>query len=279
VIRALRLAALGLVTLTAAVAAQTPPFEPQLIFSIGAGLAAGGGELWSLPQQGVRVVGGPTGNEIDTLGLARWLVPGPAATLAATYHRSPHWGLTAEGGYFAVESEQRCSPPAAGYTPDSENKNEQACTRGNGTQRSTSIVGFQVGLAYRGSLSARIMPYARASAGIGFLADSYVRTDGAIQAPLACNTSTGVCQWPLIEAERTAETTWIASLAVGAALDIGTGYRFRFEARDLIASLQVPASPANPATGFAPVGSTVRHIPVFTAGIDVILERRRGRRY
>jgi hypothetical protein len=226
----------------------------------------------------VLVVGSPTG-DIDTLGLARYLVPGPVAMLSATYHRSAHLGFIAEAGYFGLPSEQRCTPPAGGFKPDSEAKNLQACTRGNGDHRPTSIVGFQAGLVYRGSPSARIVPYARASAGVGFLADSWVRTDGSIQAPQACAQTSGVCQWPLIEGEYTAETTWIASLAVGASMALGTGYRFRFEARDLIASLQMPTGPANPANGLAPVGSAVRHIPVFTAGIDVILERRRGRRY
>jgi hypothetical protein len=261
---------------TAAAQVQAP-FEPQLIFSIGGGLAAGGGELWSLPQQGVLVVGSPAG-DIDTLGLARYLVPGPVATLSATYHRSAHLGFIAEAGYFAIASEQRCTAPAGGFKPDSEDKNEQACTRGNGDHRPTSIVGFQLGIAYRGSPGASVSPYARASAGIGFLADSYIRTDGAIQAPQACG-SAGVCQWPLIEAQHTAETTWIVSLAAGAAVTLGTGYRFRFEARDLIAALQVPAGTANPANGLAPVGTAVRHIPVFTFGLDVVLERRRGRRY
>jgi len=275
--RALACSILGLAVLAAPANAQSAS-EPQLVFSIGAGLSAAGGQLWELPQQGVVVVGG-NGGEIDTLGLERWLVPGPVATLSATYHRSPHFGLTAEGGYFGIASEQRCTGPANGYKTDSENKNEQACVRGNGLNVPTSAVGFQVGFVVRGSQTARLMPFARITAGVGFLANSYVLTDGAIQAPQACSQTGGICQWPLVTAEHTAETTWLATLAAGASVEIGSGYRFRFEARDLIAALQVPTGPANPSTGLAPVGTTVKHMPVFTAGLDVVLERRRGRRY
>jgi hypothetical protein len=275
--RALPLSVLGLAVLAATATAQSAS-EPQLVFSIGAGLAAGSGQLWELPQQGVAVVGG-VGGEIDTLGLERWLTPGAVATLSATYYRSPHFGFMAEGGYFGIASEQRCSPPAGGYKADSENKNEQACARGNGLSVPTSVVGFQVGFVVRGSQASRFMPYARATAGIGFLANSYVRTDGAIEAPQACSATGGICQWPLIEAEHTAETTWIASLAAGVAVPVGSGYRFRFEVRDLISALQVPTGTASPANGLAPVGTEIRHVPVFTAGLDVVLERRRGRRY
>jgi hypothetical protein len=275
--RAQLLAVLALAGLATTATAQSST-EPQLVFSIGAGLVAGGGQLWELPAQPVMVVGG-VGGEIDTLGLERWLRPGPVATLSATYHGSEHFGLMAEAGYFGIASEQRCSPPASGYKLDSEDKNEQACTRGNGLHVATSLVGFQLGFTYRGSMAARFTPYARATAGIGFLANSFVRTDGAIQAPQACVDPSGVCQWTLIDGESTAETTWIASLAAGVSMALGTGYRLRFEARDLIASLQVPTEPANPANGLAPVGTSVRHIPVFTAGLDVLLERRRGRRY
>lgn len=275
--RALPLAVLTLAVLAGRAGAQSAS-EPQLVFSISAGLSAPNSQLWELPQQGVLVVGG-NGGEIDTLGLARWLAPGPVAMLSATYHRSPHFGITAEGGYFALASEQRCSGPANGYKADSENKNEQACVRGNGLHVPTSVVAFQVGFVVRGAPDKRFVPYARATAGIGFLANSFVRTDGAIEAPMACADQGGVCQWPLLEAEHTAETTWIASLAVGTSIPIGQGYRFRFEVRDLISALQVPTAPANPANGLAPVGTSVRHMPVFTAGLDVHLERRRGRRY
>lgn len=275
--RALPLALLGLGLAAAGARAQSPS-EPQLVFSISAGLAAGGGKLWDLPQQGVTVVGSPTG-AIDTVGLERWLVPGPVATLSAQYHRSPHLGLVVEAGYFGLASEQRCEAPPHGYAPDSENKNEQACIRGNGLNVPTSAVSFQAGVVLRGSQTARLKPYVRALAGISFLANSYVRTDGAIEAPMACAETGGICQWPLVEAEHTSETTWAATLAAGTTIAIGTGYHFRFEVRDLVTALQVPTAPAHPSNGLAPVGSVVRHIPVFTAGIDVILERRRGRRY
>lgn len=273
--RALTLALLGLSGLAVSAAAQSRQ-DPQLIFSIGAGLAAGSGELWSLSEQGVTVVGG-TG--FDTLGLARWMRPGVVAALSATYHRSRHLGLTAEAGYFGIATEERCTPPAGGYKTDSENKNAQACSSAQGNHVPTSVVGFQVGFTYRFSAGGRYEPYVRASGGMGFLANSFVRTDGGIRAPLACSQTGGVCQWPLMEGESTSEQAIIGTLAVGSSVTFAPGYRFRFEVRDLIVSLPLPSGPANPATGIAPVGSTMKHIPVFTAGLDVVLERRRGRRY
>ncbi len=274
VLRALRLALLALAC-TAATAVAQSGAEPQLIFSIGMGLAAGGGELWSLPRQGVLVVGG---TEMDTLGLGRQMRPGLSATLGATYHRSPNLGFTAEGGYFGLGTEERCTPPAGGFKPDAETKNQQACASAQGDHVETSLVGFQVGIAYRFVHGGRFEPYVRASGGVGFLANSFIRTDGVITAPTACQTG-GACTWPLLEGASTTETSVIATLAAGASIALAPGYRLRFEARDFMASLPVPSATANPANGLAPVGSRMKHMPVFTLGLDVVLERRRGRRY
>ena len=88
-----------------------------------------------------------------------------------------------------------------------------------------------------------------------------------------------MCSIVFADGESTPEFTFLGSLAAGALLELSPGYRFRFEVRDLVAQLPMPSAPADPITTLAPVGHTIRHIPVFTAGLDVVLQRRRGRRY
>ena len=271
--RSVRLAALAIACATSAVTAQSPE-EPQLLFSIAGGIAAGGGSLWSLPQQPVQVLGS---TEQDTLGVGRYLRPAVALTLGATYYRSQHLGLTAEAGYFGVASESRCIPPSA-WKADAENKNQLTCTQIQGAHVPTSLVGFQVGLSYRFSPGRKVQPYARLAAGVGLLANSFVRTDAAI--PFSnCSLTGNVCTMVFVDGESTPEFALLASLAAGATIEISSGYRFRFEARDLIVDLPVPAGNASPGNALAPVERSLRHIPVFTAGLDVVLERRRGRRY
>jgi hypothetical protein len=275
VFRASCLALLGLTTFAAGTTAQVAR-EPQLILSIGGGIAAGRGELWGVPRQPLGVAGS---SSQDTVGVARRLRPGLTATLAATYHRSGRLGYTAEAGYFGVATEMRCTPPANGYVADTEQKNEQACANAQGSHMPTSLVGFQGGLAYKLRDTGRILPYVRASAGIGFLANPFVRTEAIITAPSTCPTSSGQCWWRLLDDDKDYSLTWVSTIAAGTSIIVAPGYRFRFEARDLITSLPTASGSGDPVSRVAPVGSTVKHVLVFTAGMDVVLERRRGRRY
>ena len=262
-------AALALVC-TAGPGAAQEPFEPELSFTIGVGMVAGSGHLWSLPKQATLA---PSG--FDTVGIARVLRPGLAAALGAVYQTSPHLGIFGEIGYFGTASEMRCTPPAAGWQPDVEQKNEQGCAGAQGQHVETSVVGFQGGLLYRFASGGRVQPYARASAGLGLLGSSFIRTSALVQYA-SCTT---VCEIVFAEGESTPDLAFLGSLAVGASLEMSPGYRFRFEARDLIVQLPVPTAPADPFTVLAPVGLTLRHIPVFTVGLDVVFQRRRGRRY
>jgi len=270
----------ALAMLLAGRAAAQSSSDPQLTFSITAGITSSGGELWTLPKQPLYVIGTSNPPEFDTLKVARYLRPGIAATLSATYMRSPHLGFTGEVGYFDIESEQRCDSTAT-YQPDpaAENKNAQACSNAQGAHVPTSVFGIQFGAAWRFTTETHVQPYIRASAGVGFLSNSFVLTSANVLAPTTCAATNSICTVVMVDGESTPELGFLATLAAGASLTISPGYRFRFEARDLIVELPAPSRPANPSTALAPVGTVLRHIPVFTVGLDVVLERRRGRRY
>ena len=83
------------------------------------------------------------------------------------------------------------------------------------------------------------------------------------------------------------ELTWMVSLGAGAMLPLSPGYQLRLEARDLIVALPYPTGPATDTGSVAnasalpqpPIGVKVRHVPTLMLGLDVVLERRRGRRY
>jgi hypothetical protein len=68
-------------------------------------------------------------------------------------------------------------------------------------------------------------------------------------------------------------------LAAGFSFAAGRGYRFRLEARDNSAQLPVPAGPSDPLTGSFPRGSVGKHLFSVVVGFDVLLEKKRGRRY
>jgi hypothetical protein len=247
--------------------------EPQLVFTIYGGLSAASA-LWSAP----RIVGAPGGPPPpqDTLRLERWLRPGLIAGLAAAYYRSPHFGWTLDIGYFGLGTEQRCLGPAT-YKDTVET--QQVCTSANGEHMATGAVGFLVGATYRFAPASAVQPFVRATAGLGLLDGNFIQTTGSafLSSPAGCQTG---CYVGLLNDTTSRAVTWIANLATGLSVQLSPGYRVRFEARDLIASLPVVRA-RDPllSADRPPTAWTVRHIPSFLFGLDLVLERRHPRRY
>lgn len=272
----------GVVAALAATISAAPSFAqtaeaPNFILSISGGVTANG-DLWSIPRQLVFASPPGGGGGYDTMRLGRALRSGIVGTVQATLHRSPHLGYVAEIGYYGVGSEGRCAMIGPSNL-DGEQKNERACASVQGASYRTSVVGFQGGLTYRLMPRGPVSPYARATAGLGALGNSYIETSGVVVAPTTC----GACDWTLLFENKRKTLTWVATLAAGIIWRAGEGYQVRFEARDLIVSLPVVtdstgAGGPNPFPT-ARTGMATRHVFVFTAGLDVVLERRHRRRY
>jgi hypothetical protein len=67
--------------------------------------------------------------------------------------------------------------------------------------------------------------------------------------------------------------------AAGFSFTAGRGYRIRLEARDNYVRLPIPTSPSDPVTGAYTKGSVGKHLFSIVLGFDVLLEKKRGRRY
>jgi hypothetical protein len=256
--------------------AQTSPQEPHLVFSISAGMSSGG-DLWTLPDHPQPVVGGTLANQ-DTMTIGRVMRPGIVAGLAASYYTSPRFGWTAEVTYFGIASEQRCAGPAT-YQPEADNINQQACDRAQGLHIATSVVGFLGGATYRFFPDSRVEPFVRVVGGLGLLGNSYIQTNGIIRST-QCQTVDDFCTLTLVKEEQESQFTFVAALSAGFSFTLSPGYKVRFEGRDVITSLPVTTGngqSSDPA--IVTTGRVIKHVAVFTLGIDVILERRHTRRY
>ena len=253
------------------VRAQSPE-EPTLAFTISAGLSTGG-DLWQINKQVLRA---PSGAQ-DTATVGRRLRPGITAALGVTYYRSPHFGLNAEIAYYGLGTEQSCSGPAT----FSDGFNQEVCTGANGTHVSSSVVAFQGGGVWNLGSPERTTPYVRTDIGLGYLENTFVETEALIADP-QCNTVDNTCIVKIITERNPKTFTWTVSLAAGLAFPVGTGYRFRMEARDLITALPVIDQPALIGVNAQPVSAShmrVKSIPIITFGLDVLLERSHPRRY
>lgn len=248
--------------------------QPNLHFSISGGYTTGG-PLWTLDKQAVAA----PNNQLDSVALARRLRPGFSAVLSATLFQSPHVGYGLEVGLFALGSESRCAPLDS-FRTDAQRLNEQTCGSIQGRHIPTSVVAFQAGLTYRVGADGAAQPYLRAAGGFAILGNSFIQTAGELVATSPSSCQTGCLRFVLDAADRK-EFVWTATLAAGVALPMGPGYRFRAEIRDAIMSLPVVTGPADPRSSVpvAETSTSVRHVPALTIGLDVVLERRRTRRY
>jgi hypothetical protein len=68
-------------------------------------------------------------------------------------------------------------------------------------------------------------------------------------------------------------------LGVGATVVLGRGYHLRAEVRDNIVGVVRVAGPASALGAIPPHETTYKHLFGILIGLDVILERQRGRRY
>lgn len=242
---------------------------------IAAGLTAGR-DLWSVPAQPAYVAGTQPAL-FDTMAVARTLVPGLVVTVALSYARWSRTAIDIEGGYFGAASRQHCVPVAP-FAAEAERFNEQVCTSANGRRVATAIAGLLVGATHRWT-AGRAQLLVRASVGAGQTINSFVTTEGDVVSSRCGNGVTSACTVALYETDEHSVFTPLAALGAGLALRVGRASRLRFEVRDLVANLPVVEG-AQPLTQpFVSRSHTLTHVPLVSAGYEVVVDSHYQRRY
>jgi len=261
--------------LAAPLAAQTPD-QPNLTLTLFAG-AVTGHDLWSVARQPLCVLtgSGPSfpcdTTSYDTLTFKRSINSSIIAGASATYFAGPHLGIQGEVYYLGLPFEDSCTPVAP-YRPDTDNKNQQLCDNIARAAPSVGAIAIFGGVILRASGMHTFSPYIRADGGAVLYSGGTLQVSGNFQQ------GNNIYSRTVIE-DDTPKTTSV-SLQVGAGMTarVTPGYQFRFEVRDAIVPLRVVTGPAN-ALGQVPSTTRTYHHLALTLGLDVVLERKRGRRY
>ena len=116
-------------------------------------------------------------------------------------------------------------------------------------------------------------PYARANAGLVFSSQSSIRTIGHFPSP------EGQVDLIVYDDDHDSRVEPAFALGAGFTAAIAKGYQLRWEVRDNITGVQKVTSAAPEARTIPPHELVFKHLFSFTIGFDVVLERRRGRRY
>ncbi len=246
--------------------------EPTLILTLFGG-ASRGHRLWHIDRQPLCTLN--TCNnatpDYDTLELTRDISTGIVLGASGTYFRSPHVGIEAELYYLTLPFGDSCR--GIYYNPDSVAVDQQVCLNVDAAKLSTSAISLYGGLVFRALPGAAISLYVRAGLGVVTYSGGTTELSGPFEDVNRTVRSRAIIEDP---DPRTAAPSFKA--AIGFTTRIGSGYQFRLEVQDAIVTLDRVVGSANRLAA-APTASHSYHRLLLTMGLDVVLEKKRGRRY
>lgn len=254
-----------LATLGMPLAAQATRDRPTLIFTI-SGARLNGVSLWTVADQPVVDLSTGGAGLVDHFAVNRSIKSAFGAGFSATYFRNRHLGLTAEAFLLGLGYEDSCSL----QQPSQSTLNVLRCASIDADERSAAAVVTSLGATYRIASDEFISPFARVS--VGALINN--------QSPLQLIGRAGDAELIIYSDENNGTRVRPAiELGVGTTIAVGKGYQIRWEIRDNIVGIQRVTGPVAVRGDVPPHETAYKHIFSLNVGLDVILERQRGRRY
>jgi len=245
--------------------AQATGDQSSLVFTISLG-AASGSRLWSSSPQAVQFANPP-----DTFALSRRIRSTLAVGFGGAYFPGENVGFTVEGFLIGLGFENSCRHLFSSGAGEM----AEACQSIQSSGGAATSVILSGGTIFRFNSRKLFSPYARVNAGLVFSNQSSLRTTGRF-----INNTLGEFQDVFIYTDdHSSRVDPALGLGLGFTAAVAKGYNLRWELRDNIVGVQRVTSPI-PIAGFVPPHERVfKHLFSVTVGFDVVLERRRGRRY
>lgn len=242
---------------------QATKDQARLIFTVSGGVVVGR-HLWFVGAQPVDFI-----TPADTLALSRRIRSNISIGFGGTYFPGEHLGVSVEGTLVGLGFEDQCRQVFSSGSGDV----ATACQSIQGAEKSASAVALSAGPVFRVNSRSLLSPYVRASLGLIFSNQSSVRTIGRFP------TSGGLSDLIVYDDDHDSRVEPAFTLGAGFSAVVGRGYQLRWEVRDNIVGVQRVTSASPEARTIPPHGRTFKHLFSMMIGFDVVLERRRGRRY
>ncbi len=264
--RSLLLALVTMTALAGPAAAQRRGDQARLSFGIGIGYN-GDARMW-------RVDGQELFDDLarDTATFTRDVRPTIGVVFIGAYYPDDHWGFTGEAHLIGLGFEDGCTL----RSNSGSSQNQQICTYVNGNQSQGTTVSATVGGMYRPFPWTEIQPYVRGNLGLLVSQQSGVRMKGIF---LNTDPVPEEVDYYIFQDDRPASISPTVALAAGMTAFVSRSYQLRFEVKDNIVSLEHVTSTA-PTTNVEPSSERrIHHVFSMTIGMEVVLEKKRGRRY
>lgn len=243
---------------------QATKDQSRLVFTISAGVV-GGRQLWSSSPQAVQFI-----NPADTVALDRRIRSTLAVGFGGVYFPGENLGFTVEGFLIGLGFEDSCRQ----LFSSGSGAVAEVCQSIQGRKKAATSVILSAGPMLRFNSRKLISPYARANLGLVLSQQSSLRTGGQF-----VNSSGQIENLFVYSDDRNSRVDPSLALGLGFTAAVGKGYNIRWEVRDNIAGIQRVKSTI-PIAGLVPPHERVfKHLFSMMVGFDVVLERRRGKRY
>ncbi|HRP07945.1 MAG TPA: hypothetical protein PLL69_05600 [Gemmatimonadales bacterium] len=248
-------------TAPAGITAQATNDEARLVVGIIGGWI-GGGHLWDVTQPAYASLG-----QIDEFDLSRSLRSNITMSGQVTYFPTPGFGWTGELSYLGLGAKDKCFLSVN----HSDNINNLACATINGANRSASAVSGAVGVVLRPASRSTVQPYLRANVGLALVPRSHT----TMAAFFGDDDDYAVI---IYDENGSKAVKPIGALSLGISTAPRSGYQLRLEARASAVQLQVVDGPTPLGVSEPNIRSQWKVLPSISAGLDIVLEKRRGRR-
>jgi hypothetical protein len=241
--------------------AQATRDRPTLVFTISGAFLDDVG-LWAVPDQPIDI----DSNIDDHFFLARNVKRTLGAAFSGTYFRGQNFGLNVETFLVGLGYRDACRIVGTARSA----ANVERCAFINERDRSAAAVAASVGGIYRFGAREFISPFVRGSVGVLINNQSPLLTtgrDGSGAVLTIYDDKQGTRLRPAF------------GLGVGATIAMSSAYHIRWEVRDNILGIQAVTGPVSVIGQVPPHKTIYKHIFSLMVGLDVVLERQRGRRY
>lgn len=246
-----------------ALRAQTSD-EARLTLGIAAGYI-GSLTLWDVPNQPIASANSPA-----IFHLRRETHSDISISGQATFYRGPHFGFTGEFTYVGLGNTDSCNLVQDGGDVEL----VAACNALQGAQGSASTTLVQGGVVFRPLARSFLQPYFKGIVGLAFTPSSTIMTRstyGSIGDTALILTIYKDDNWKAVR------PAWTAVFGISTAPS--SGYQLHIEVRESWLPLGVVTGPTTGQGFVPPHKSVIKGFPSILVGFDIVLEKRRGRRY
>jgi hypothetical protein len=246
-------------------AAQARSDQSRLSFGIALGYN-GGTDLWSVRDQKIQTFA------IDSADISRLIRPTIGITMIGVYYPNDRVGFTGEAHLIGLGYEDHCHLTTNSGATD----NQTICTALNGKQSPGTAVATTVGTIFRPFPWTKMQPYVRGNFGVILSEQSAIRM---IATYYSTTDTQNVAQYNVYNEKHPASMTPTGALAFGVAGFIGRAYLLRVEAKDNFVILKTVTGTTQFANREPPWKQHMHQVLSLSVGMEVVLEKRRGRRY